>query len=262
LLYASELVTSACAARGDFLFGSIVLVGGVIFRIIVYFQRPIGGAPPAMFTLDFFLGSLALVEGVIFQIILYFQWRMAGAPVLDGLSGRADFSSGSSRGRVLIIVRDIAKGRRFPVADEEQVEMLKKSVTEWNTWRSSESTIRPDLSGADLGGANLRDANLRGVFLCDANLSGAFLCGADLRDANLRSANLWRADLSRADLTDANLSGAYLWGADLTDANLTGASLTDARRVPVAYEKQVKMLKKSVAEWNAWRSSVSRYAQT
>jgi uncharacterized protein YjbI with pentapeptide repeats len=116
--------------------------------------------------------------------------------------------------------------------------------------------IVPDLSRADLGGANvsranLFGANLRGATLTDANLgrarllqadlsvanasganfSGANLVEADLQGANLRDttfqdANLSRADLESADLSRADLRKAYLGGADLTEAKLSNADLT------------------------------------
>ena len=75
------------------------------------------------------------------------------------------------------------------------------------------SGTRPNLRGANLGGANLRDANLG---------------GADLGYANLRYANLGGADLGGADLGYANLGGADLWDANLGYANLGGANLGDA----------------------------------
>ena len=60
--------------------------------------------------------------------------------------------------------------------------------------------IRPDLSGADLGGANFSQANLGG--------------------ADLHRAVLIQADLSRADFREAPLYGANLSGAKLIEANL------------------------------------------
>ena len=65
------------------------------------------------------------------------------------------------------------------------------------------SSVRVDLSDADLSDADLCGADLRGADLCGANLRGA-----DLSDANLRSADLRSANLSGADLRSANLSGA------------------------------------------------------
>ena len=62
---------------------------------------------------------------------------------------------------------------------------------------------RPDLIGANLGGADLRGANLG-----DADLRGANLRGADLRDADLRDADLIGANLGGADLRGANLRKA------------------------------------------------------
>jgi uncharacterized protein YjbI with pentapeptide repeats len=93
------------------------------------------------------------------------------------------------------------------MADQEQVERLKHSVEEWNTWRQQHSEIRPDFN----------DANLIG-----ANLGGADLSSANLIDANLGGATLYRADLSNADLTGATLNFAELFFANLTGADLTG----------------------------------------
>jgi uncharacterized protein YjbI with pentapeptide repeats len=139
------------------------------------------------------------------------------------------------------------------MADQELVEHLKRGHWVWNPMRSV-STIRPDLSYADLKGANLSrynlsDANLYSAKLDDANLRGANLSGANLSDANLRGADLSIAEPSNpklnlanlnevdeivihlgrpANLTYAKLIGANLGGANLMDANLYGAHLNDA----------------------------------
>jgi hypothetical protein len=104
-------------------------------------------------------------------------------------------------------------------------------------WKKSQKK-RPDLRGADLGGADLRDADLRRANLGNAdlrraNLRGADLRGADLRGADLRNADLGgaelrRANLGNADLRRANLRGADLRGADLRGADLGGADLRGA----------------------------------
>jgi uncharacterized protein YjbI with pentapeptide repeats len=115
------------------------------------------------------------------------------------------------------------------MADEEQVERLKRSVLEWNEWRDAHrhglADFRVDLSGANLDGANLERANLQHVILLDASLFGANLERADLRgaalsEADLRSANLSGADLNGAELLGTNLRGANLSGADLIKAQL------------------------------------------
>jgi hypothetical protein len=117
------------------------------------------------------------------------------------------------------------------VADEKQVEILKKGVAEWNAWRRSVHTIRPDLRGADLCGdanlsfeadliAKLRD--LGGTRVpTSADLTGAILSRADLRDAKLRDTNLMRANLSEARLSGANLTGATLLETVFADVDLT-----------------------------------------
>jgi TIR domain/Pentapeptide repeats (8 copies) len=132
------------------------------------------------------------------------------------------------------------------MANLKHLEILKRSVEEWNQWWQGNLDVRPDLSGVDLSDANLRGANLSVVDLRGANLSGAYLSAADLRGADLSVADLsvadlsvadlsvadlGRADLSRADLSRANLSRANLSGADLSGADLSGANLIGANLI-------------------------------
>lgn len=148
------------------------------------------------------------------------------------------------------------------MANEEQVQILKRGVGAWNKWRSKHYDITPnlraanlcdaDLKGANLKGADLRGANLNGVNLTpfsthsgtldSANLRGADLSNADFRNAKLRGADfqgailkgadLFETDLSNADLSLANLSGAQLHYAELNRTNLSGSNL---RRASLQY---------------------------
>lgn len=83
---------------------------------------------------------------------------------------------------------------------------------------------KPDLSRANLNGAELFAANLSRT-----RLSEAFLSKTDLREADLSGAELSRANLQRANLEGANLSGADLFGAELNEARLFDANLNHAR---------------------------------
>ena len=56
------------------------------------------------------------------------------------------------------------------MANSDQVAMLKEDVDAWNTWRSENPNVVPDLSGAKLYGANLSGANLSGAYLSQAHL--------------------------------------------------------------------------------------------
>jgi uncharacterized protein YjbI with pentapeptide repeats len=91
-------------------------------------------------------------------------------------------------------------------------------VSAWNEWRQNNSSVQPDLSGADLSGANLRGADL----------SKANLRGADLSKANLDGANLSQSNSGAADLSGANLCGVRLGATDLSGARLVSADLTGA----------------------------------
>lgn len=84
-----------------------------------------------------------------------------------------------------------------------------------------------NLEGADLEGAKLAFASLEGTRLRGANLKRTDLGVATLR-ADLRGAILQGANLYNADLAPANLKGANLRGADLKYATLRGAILLGA----------------------------------
>ena len=119
------------------------------------------------------------------------------------------------------------------MADPDHMNMLRQSVGKWNAWREREPSITPDLTEADLSGANLTEADLSGATLYRADLSGATLYRADLSGADLTGANLTRASLDDADLSGANLhradlSGATLSGAVLCETNLHTADLSAA----------------------------------
>ena len=116
------------------------------------------------------------------------------------------------------------------MANDEHVALLKKDVAAWNALRDKNPDIRPDLSRADLigadlgrgfgrgadgkwtGGANLGGANLSGAKLGEANLGHAELSGAKLVGANLFAASLERAGLVETDLAGADLTGCRIYG--------------------------------------------------
>jgi len=128
------------------------------------------------------------------------------------------------------------------------VELLLRSIKEWNEVRKAHPDVKADLreanlsgailSGADLSGADLSSAKLNEAILSrailsqailrKADLSGAILSGADLSGADLNEAILSRAILSQAILREAILSGANLSEANLSNANLSGADLSGA----------------------------------
>jgi uncharacterized protein YjbI with pentapeptide repeats len=145
------------------------------------------------------------------------------------------------------------------MANDDHIAHLKKGVAAWNAWREENPNIRPDLSGANLGGAelteeelidirsskskatnviafsttnlskaNLAEANLQGANLTRADLKEAILCGANLTGANLHGAQLFKAELDRAKLEGADLQGAVLGSANLSAADLGRTNLAVA----------------------------------
>jgi uncharacterized protein YjbI with pentapeptide repeats len=119
------------------------------------------------------------------------------------------------------------------MAKPDHLARLTNSVPEWNSWRTANQGIKPDLSeaylsGADLKGADLSEANLIRADLSGADLSEANLIFADLTEANLQNTILREASLSLAKLSRANLSRAYLRKAYLKGTNLNRAILKEA----------------------------------
>jgi hypothetical protein len=100
------------------------------------------------------------------------------------------------------------------MANQEQVDLLKRGFDGWNQWRQENPNIVPDLSDV-----NLTDTNLSGFNLSITNFNSS-----DLSRANLRGANLSRSGLIRANLSEANLSGS-----DLSEAVLRRADFTHSR---------------------------------
>jgi hypothetical protein len=98
------------------------------------------------------------------------------------------------------------------MANEEHLAILRQGVEAWNKWHSVNWRVQPDLTEAQLHGANLKGVNfgaadLRGVFLREANLRGAYL-----REANLIGAHLWKTDLAEAELRGKSVESEYNGG--------------------------------------------------
>ena len=96
------------------------------------------------------------------------------------------------------------------MANLEQVERLKQSVTGWNAWRQENPDVQPDLVGTNLNGADMRYANLSHTDLSSARLRGAKLSYANLNYVKLSSAKLHEADLNHA----------LFWGTTLLNIDL------------------------------------------
>jgi len=109
----------------------------------------------------------------------------------------------------------------------KHVNILIEGPEFWNEWREKNPGTKPMLGGADLVG-RLREPNLSGADLSGADLEEAYLSGVDLRRSNLGGAKLSRVKLDGADLSGVNLNGVDLSGANLSRANLSGANLDGA----------------------------------
>jgi uncharacterized protein YjbI with pentapeptide repeats len=143
------------------------------------------------------------------------------------------------------------------MASPEHVNLLLKSILEWNAWRVENPKIRPDLSGADLSsgaaigrngkpsyhgfrgsydwhgpaihdlaGANLKNADLRGADLRTLDLTRTSFVEADLRAVRFGSNYFARCLFNRANLSDVDLSGQDLSKINMSGTNLRGADLS------------------------------------
>src|SRR3989442_1694450 len=101
------------------------------------------------------------------------------------------------------------------MADQQQLDLLRQGVTDWHVWRTQHPDIQPNLSGAQLSGADLGKAHLSAANLSEANLTYTNLSSADLSEANLRYANLSGANLTYADLSEAQVGLTIFGSVDL-----------------------------------------------
>ncbi len=109
------------------------------------------------------------------------------------------------------------------MANNQQMDLLKQGPQAWNAWRTEQTEVSVDLSGAALRGLDLE---------------GADLSGADLRDADLRGANLSGANLQGADLGGSNLFKVLIDGADLGEADLRGVQFLQCPQLQSAHNWQ------------------------
>lgn len=114
------------------------------------------------------------------------------------------------------------------MADPDQVALLRAGVAGWNTWRSANAEVAPDLAGATLRGLDLTVADLSSADLRQADLRGTILRGALLSRARLDGANLFKAVLENSDLDGATLLGVqFLNCAQLVVARNWPGSIRD-----------------------------------
>ena len=92
---------------------------------------------------------------------------------------------------------------------DEQIALIRRSVCDWNDWR----TMRSDI-------ADLIRADLRGAKLIRADLRGADLRGARLRWISLGEFNLRRDVKIRSLIARVSRSDNHLFVGLLTDAGL------------------------------------------
>ena len=121
----------------------------------------------------------------------------------------------------------LIKTKRFTPENAKDL-LVASRPDEWNEVRDLSPDWTPNLTSADLHGANLAGVNFRRSLLRNANLSGACLDYSDLTEADLTGANLESASMRGARLTRAVLRGAKLAGALLENADLLGADLAAA----------------------------------
>ncbi len=93
------------------------------------------------------------------------------------------------------------------MANNEQMDLLKRGTRAWNAWRAQQTEATVDLSGGALRGLDLEGVDLAGADLSGADLRGANLSGANLTAAHLEGSNLFKAIIDGADLNEADLRG-------------------------------------------------------
>jgi len=117
------------------------------------------------------------------------------------------------------------------MANEEHLDILNQGVEVWNKWRLDNPTVRPEingarLQGADLTGAHLREANLSRAILKKTNFSNATISFTKFVNNDLSSAKGLDSvnhfgpsvmDIDTINLSKGNISEIFLRGAGVQD---------------------------------------------
>jgi uncharacterized protein YjbI with pentapeptide repeats len=122
------------------------------------------------------------------------------------------------------LLKALSIGKERLSVIQEHLEILRKGVDTWNSWREANPSITPNLFNQDLSGMNLSNVNFSYT-----NLTKTDISGADLKKASLRSANCMVTDFRYSDLESANLREADLTAAIFIGTNLAGADLSDCK---------------------------------
>jgi hypothetical protein len=114
------------------------------------------------------------------------------------------------------------------MANQEQLEILKSGVENWNKWREKNPDEKINLISAKLQRLDLSFANLTSVKLSSANLNRANLTGANLKNAELIGSSLRKTELKNAVCTGADFRGAILSATNLSNSNFSDTLLNHA----------------------------------
>ena len=148
-----------------------------------------------------------------------------------------------------IDVKSLHIEKKIFTPNKKHLNILKRGVTSWNTWRKKNPGIIPVLAGIelshfDLDRIDLDQADLRGIKLSNINSRFSFYRLADMRYAYINKVNFLNSDFSQADISHAevrssifkntilfnsNLYKSKLTKVDLNSANLRAANLSTAK---------------------------------
>jgi Pentapeptide repeats (8 copies) len=119
-----------------------------------------------------------------------------------------------------------------PVANPDQLKLIRQGVEVWNAWREKERSTRLDLTGANLSGVFIMNADLMWANLSKANLTGAKLEVANLFGASLTGASMVETNLEDATLTDCRIYGISAWNLKLNEGTKQHAAEAGRRYRP------------------------------
>jgi uncharacterized protein YjbI with pentapeptide repeats len=121
----------------------------------------------------------------------------------------------------------------------EWIELLLQSkISDFNEWRFSNLTVRPDISKMDFSNRDMSGAALNGVRCVETNFSGSNLSNINLVQAEMTSCNfdganltdalMMYGELKKSSFVEANLMRTNFMWADLRECDFTGSKMTKA----------------------------------
>lgn len=145
--------------------------------------------------------------------------------------------------------------------NNKHLEILQSGCEKWNSWRSANPQIIPDLSGVDfedlnidLRGYLLKKVDMSNTYFYSSNLEGTFfaetnLTGAVFRDCSMAHCHFFKTNLERTQFINCNLMYSIFGRSILKETWFNGSNLSQADLSMASVMEDIKANEGTMGYW-------------